>query len=122
VELSSRIEFSLSRKLSGYELPAISKWHNVIANLVENYNLNIIKFTMHKFDLEDGMFYSYNNKTISSNQSWSLTNISENSLLRIVAWNIYKNNKKQKLSLSSRINRFLTHSKWADKHFTSNNG
>jgi hypothetical protein len=77
---------------------------------------------MHKFDLEDGMFYSYNNKTISSNQSWSLINISENSLLRIVAWNIYKNNKKQKLSLSSRINRFFTHSKWADKHFTSNNG
>jgi hypothetical protein len=46
---------------------------------------------MHKFDLEDGMFYSYNNKTISSNQSWSLTNISENSLLRIVAWNIFNN-------------------------------
>ena len=77
---------------------------------------------MHKFDIEDGMFYSYNNKTISSNQSWSLTNISENSLLRIVALNIYKNNKKQKLSFSSRINRFLTHSKWSDKHFTSNNG
>jgi hypothetical protein len=26
VELSFRIKFSLSRKLSGYELPAISKW------------------------------------------------------------------------------------------------
>jgi hypothetical protein len=25
-----RIKFSLSRKLSGYELPAISKWHNVV--------------------------------------------------------------------------------------------
>jgi hypothetical protein len=30
VELSSRIKFSLSRKLSDYELPAISKWHNVM--------------------------------------------------------------------------------------------
>jgi hypothetical protein len=29
VELPFRIKFSLSRKLSGYELPAISKWHNV---------------------------------------------------------------------------------------------
>jgi hypothetical protein len=29
VELSFRIKFSLSRKLKGYELPAISKWHNV---------------------------------------------------------------------------------------------
>ena len=30
MELSFRIKFSLSRKLSGYELPAISKWHNVV--------------------------------------------------------------------------------------------
>jgi hypothetical protein len=29
VELPFRIKFSLSRKLSGYELPAISKWQNV---------------------------------------------------------------------------------------------
>ena len=77
---------------------------------------------MNKFDLEDGKFYSYNNRKISSDQPMSLINISENSLLRIVAWNIFKNSKKQKLSFSSRINRFLTHSKWADKHFTSNNG
>jgi hypothetical protein len=32
VELPFRIKFSLSRKLKGYEFPAISKWHNVIAN------------------------------------------------------------------------------------------
>jgi hypothetical protein len=30
VELSFRIKFSLSRKFSGYELPAISKWQNVM--------------------------------------------------------------------------------------------
>jgi hypothetical protein len=30
VELPFRIKFSLNRKLKGYELPAISKWHNVI--------------------------------------------------------------------------------------------
>jgi hypothetical protein len=77
---------------------------------------------MHKFDLKEGMFYAYNNKTISSDQPWSLTNISENSLLRIVAWNIFNNSNKPKLSYSSRINRFLTHFKWADKHFKSNNG
>ena len=29
MELPFRIKFSLSRKLSGYELPAISKWHKV---------------------------------------------------------------------------------------------
>jgi len=29
MELSLRIKFSLSRKLSGYELPAISKQQNV---------------------------------------------------------------------------------------------
>ncbi|MCB5984962.1 hypothetical protein LIT13_15335, partial [Flavobacterium psychrophilum] len=28
MELSFRIKFSLNRKLSAYELPAISKWHN----------------------------------------------------------------------------------------------
>jgi hypothetical protein len=32
VELSFRIKFSLIRKLSGYEFPAISKWHNVGSN------------------------------------------------------------------------------------------
>ena len=32
MELSFRIKFSLSRKLSGYELPAISKWRNVGSN------------------------------------------------------------------------------------------
>ncbi|EIA07775.1 hypothetical protein HJ01_02934 [Flavobacterium frigoris PS1] len=32
MELSFRIKFSLSRKLSVYELPAISKWHNVVGN------------------------------------------------------------------------------------------
>jgi hypothetical protein len=30
VELPFRIKFSLSRKLSSYELPAISKWHKVV--------------------------------------------------------------------------------------------
>jgi hypothetical protein len=30
VELPFRIKFSLSRKLSGYEFPAISKWRNVL--------------------------------------------------------------------------------------------
>jgi hypothetical protein len=36
VELPLRIKFSLSRKLSGYELPAISKWHNVAINNTQN--------------------------------------------------------------------------------------
>ncbi|SNA85939.1 hypothetical protein DK150_620005 [Flavobacterium psychrophilum] len=31
MELSLRIKFSLSRKLRGYELPAISKWQDVMA-------------------------------------------------------------------------------------------
>jgi tetratricopeptide (TPR) repeat protein len=35
VELSFRIKFSLIRKLSGYELPAISKWHNVISHFTD---------------------------------------------------------------------------------------
>jgi hypothetical protein len=35
VELSFRIKFSLSRKFSGYELPAISKWHNVICHFTK---------------------------------------------------------------------------------------
>jgi hypothetical protein len=77
---------------------------------------------MHKFDLEDGKFYSYYNRKISSDQPWSLTNISEKSLLRLVAWNIFKNTEKPKLSFTYKINRFFTHFKWADKHFTSNNG
>jgi hypothetical protein len=33
VELPFRIKFSLSRKLQGYELPAISKWQNVTSNI-----------------------------------------------------------------------------------------
>jgi hypothetical protein len=33
VELPFRIKFSLSRKLKGYEFPAISKWHNVVSNM-----------------------------------------------------------------------------------------
>jgi hypothetical protein len=33
VELPFRMKFSLSRKLSVYELPAISKWHNVVRYL-----------------------------------------------------------------------------------------
>ncbi|EIA08617.1 hypothetical protein HJ01_02339 [Flavobacterium frigoris PS1] len=33
MEFSYRIKFSLNRKLSGYELPAISKWHNVTGQL-----------------------------------------------------------------------------------------
>jgi hypothetical protein len=34
VELSFRIKFSLSRKFSGYELPAISKWQNVSKHIM----------------------------------------------------------------------------------------
>jgi hypothetical protein len=37
VELSFRIKFSFSRKLSGYELPAISKQRNVVRNLNKNH-------------------------------------------------------------------------------------
>jgi hypothetical protein len=36
VELSFRIKFSLSRKLKGYEFPAISKWQNVGSNNTKN--------------------------------------------------------------------------------------
>jgi hypothetical protein len=77
---------------------------------------------MHKFDLTDGKFYSYNNRTISSDKPWSLTEISEKSLLRLVAWKIFKDNEKPKLSFIYKINRFFTHFKWADKHFTSGKG
>jgi hypothetical protein len=77
---------------------------------------------MHKFDFNDGKFYSYNKRTISSDQPWSLTDVSEKSLLRLVAWNIFKNREKPKLSLMFKINRFLRHFKWADKHFTSGKG
>lgn len=42
MELSFRITFSLSRKFSGYELPAISKWHNVISKQMIKRLLNII--------------------------------------------------------------------------------
>ncbi|RTZ02111.1 hypothetical protein EKM03_14555 [Flavobacterium sp. GSP6] len=37
MESSYRIKFSLSRKFSGYELPAISKWHNITGDLCRNY-------------------------------------------------------------------------------------
>lgn len=77
---------------------------------------------MHKFDLKDGKFFSYNNRTISSDKPWSLTDVSENSLLRLVAWNIFKNRENPKLSITYKINRFLTHFKWADKYFTSGKG
>jgi hypothetical protein len=40
VELTFRIKFSLRRKLKGYELPAISKWHNVICKLFKHYHMN----------------------------------------------------------------------------------
>ncbi|MFT7250866.1 MAG: hypothetical protein ACI9FW_000583 [Flavobacterium sp.] len=36
MELPFRIKFSLSRKISGYEFPAISKWHNVVCNFKKN--------------------------------------------------------------------------------------
>ena len=77
---------------------------------------------MHKFDLKDGKFFSYNNRTISSDKPWSLLDVSENSLLRLVAWNIFKNRENPRLSFIYKINRFLTHFKWADKHFTSGKG
>ena len=77
---------------------------------------------MHKFDLKDGKFFSYNNRTISSDKRLSLLDESENSLLRLVAWNIFKNRENPRLSFIYRINRFLTHFKWADKHFTSGKG
>ncbi|MEY4962848.1 MAG: hypothetical protein RLZZ323_167 [Bacteroidota bacterium] len=77
---------------------------------------------MYKFDLKDGKFFSYNNRTISSDQPWSLTDVSENSLLRLVAWNIFKSREKPKLSFTYKIIRFLTHFKWADKYFTSGKG
>lgn len=77
---------------------------------------------MHLFDLKDGKFFSYNNRSISSDQPRSLTDVSENTLLRLVAWNIFKNRKQPKLSFKYKINRFLTHFKWADKHFISGKG
>jgi hypothetical protein len=46
VELSFRIKFSLSRKLSGYELPAISKWHNVSGNAQADTE-NMQKFSIY---------------------------------------------------------------------------
>ena len=77
---------------------------------------------MNKFDLTDGKFYSYNNRTISSDKPWSLTGSSEYSYLRFVAQEILKKNEKPKLSFKYKINRYFTHFKWADKHFTSGNG
>lgn len=77
---------------------------------------------MYKFDLKDGKFFSYNNRSISSDKPWSLTDVSENSLLRLVAWNILKNVENPNLSFKYKINRFLNHYKWADKHFTSGKG
>lgn len=77
---------------------------------------------MHQFDLKDGKFFSYNNNKISSDQNWSLTGVSENSLLRLVALNLTKNRENDKLSFICKIKRFLTHFKWADKHFTSGKG
>lgn len=77
---------------------------------------------MHNFDLKDGKFFSYNNRTISSDQPWSLTDVSEKSLLRLVAWNILKNRENSMLSFTYKIIRFFSHFKWADKHFTSGNG
>ncbi|EMY3479027.1 hypothetical protein AAIP31_002267 [Flavobacterium psychrophilum] len=36
MELSFRIKFSLGRKFSGYEFPAISNWRNVVCQLKNN--------------------------------------------------------------------------------------
>ena len=65
MELPFRIKFSLSRKLSGYELPAISKWHNVsnkekktVINK-QYYNLKILYILGNGFDLNLGMKTSY---------------------------------------------------------------
>jgi len=77
---------------------------------------------MNKFDLTDGKFYSYNNRTISSDKPWSLTGSSEYSYLRFLAHEILKKNEKPKLSFMYKVNRYFTHFKWADKHFTSGNG
>lgn len=77
---------------------------------------------MNKFDLTDERFYSYNNRTISSDKPWSLTGSSEYSYLRFVAQEILKKNESPKLSFKYKINRYFTHLKWADKHFTSGNG
>jgi hypothetical protein len=82
----------------------------------------ITKFKIHKFDLEDGKFFSYNNRTISSDQPFSLIDINEKSLLRLVAWNIFEYNENSKLSFIYKLNRFFIHFKWADKHFTSGKG
>jgi hypothetical protein len=77
---------------------------------------------MNKFDLTDGKFYSYNNRTISSDKPLSLTGSNEYTFLRHVAWKILRKNEKPKLSFMYKINRYFTHFKWADKHFTSGNG
>jgi putative ATP-dependent endonuclease of OLD family len=49
VELSFRIKFSLSRKLSGYELPAISKWHNVSGQLKKTKPMKITDIKIDNF-------------------------------------------------------------------------
>jgi hypothetical protein len=77
---------------------------------------------MHTFDLENGKFHSYNNRTISSDQPWSLTGKGEDTLLRLVSRSIFINNKQSKLSFRFKINRFLTHFKWSDIHYTSGGG
>lgn len=77
---------------------------------------------MNKFDLSDGKFYSYDNRTISSDEPWSLTRISEYSLLRFVASSILEKSEKSKLSFAYKIKRYFTHFKWADKHYTSSKG
>jgi hypothetical protein len=43
VELSFRIKFSFSRKLRGYELPSISKCHNVGFYYADDCSINNIK-------------------------------------------------------------------------------
>jgi hypothetical protein len=58
VELPFRIKFSLSRKLCGYELPAISKWHNVGRHIMKKLQktiliLSIIFFTSCKKEVTE---------------------------------------------------------------------
>jgi hypothetical protein len=61
VELSFRIKFSLSRKLSGYELPAISKWRNVIGYTTKNRKKKNMKIYYLLFLTISTLSFSQNN-------------------------------------------------------------
>jgi hypothetical protein len=89
VELSFGKTFTFSRKLSGYELPAISKWHNVVRTAKKKHVAMNLNDKSHLTCKTGNEHFTSNGNNLSFNLinfwQWSVSDILSNATRGILA-------------------------------------